>query len=86
MPAAATKKMQPEELKLLTSFVDLLERALELDPLKRLTPKEALSVRSHCRIRVHWPELIPSLHTVFITHRSIPSCDNVTAHLLIKRS
>lgn len=44
MPTAVVKKLPEEEVKLLTNFVNLLERALELDPSKRLTPKEALSV------------------------------------------
>ncbi|KAI1785638.1 kinase-like domain-containing protein [Ganoderma leucocontextum] len=35
-------KLKDEESKLLLSFVDLLEKCLALDPLKRITPKEAL--------------------------------------------
>lgn len=49
MPPATIKKLPEEEVKLLTNFVNLLDRALELDPSKRLTPKEALSV-SHFMI------------------------------------
>lgn len=44
MPLATVRKMQEDEVKLLSNFVNLLERALELDPSKRLTPKEALNV------------------------------------------
>jgi len=43
MPLATVRKMQEDEVKLLSNFVNLLERALELDPSKRLTPKEALN-------------------------------------------
>jgi serine/threonine-protein kinase PRP4 len=34
--------MKEDERKLLTSFVDLLDRCLALDPARRITPKEAL--------------------------------------------
>ena len=44
MPPATIKKLPEDEVKLLANFVNLLDRALELDPSKRLTPKEALSV------------------------------------------
>lgn len=36
-------KLKEDELKSLTSFVDLLDKCLALDPTKRITPKEALN-------------------------------------------
>ncbi len=41
MPSASAK-LKDDESKLLTSFVDLLDKCLALDPAKRITPKEAL--------------------------------------------
>jgi len=41
MPHSSVK-LKDEEAKLLTSFVDLLDKCLALDPAKRITPKEAL--------------------------------------------
>jgi len=38
----ASVKMKDDEMKLLTSFIDLLEKCLALDPARRVTPKEAL--------------------------------------------
>ena len=35
-------KMKDDEMKLLLSFIDLLDKCLALDPARRLTPKEAL--------------------------------------------
>lgn len=40
---APGSKASAEEIRLITSFTDLLEKALHLNPEKRLTPKEALS-------------------------------------------
>jgi serine/threonine-protein kinase PRP4 len=37
-----TSNMNEEELRLLTSFVDLLDKCLSLNPEKRLTVREAL--------------------------------------------
>jgi serine/threonine-protein kinase PRP4 len=45
MQPAQTKRLPEDDLRLLQSFVDLLNRSLELDPSKRITPKEALMVR-----------------------------------------
>jgi len=41
MPPSSTQ-MKDDERKLLTSFVDLLDRCLALDPARRIMPKEAL--------------------------------------------
>lgn len=38
----ASMQMKDDERKLLTSFVDLLDKCLALDPARRITPKEAL--------------------------------------------
>ena len=35
-------KMKDDELKMVMSFIDLLEKCLVLDPARRLTPKDAL--------------------------------------------
>jgi serine/threonine-protein kinase PRP4 len=43
LPASSVQaKMRDDELKLLTSFVDLLEKCMMLDPARRLSPREAL--------------------------------------------
>jgi len=42
MSPAQIKKLSSEEAKLLASFVDLLEKTLDLDPGKRILPKDAL--------------------------------------------
>lgn len=41
--ASAQAKMKDDELKLLLSFVDLLDKCLHLDSSKRITPREALN-------------------------------------------
>ena len=41
MPPASAK-LKDDEAKVLTSFIDLLDKCLTLDPAKRLTPKDAL--------------------------------------------
>lgn len=41
MPPTSTK-LKDDEAKILTSFIDLLDRCMALDPAKRLTPKDAL--------------------------------------------
>jgi len=43
LPSHVAKQMRDSELKLTQNFVDFLNRTLELDPAKRITPKEALS-------------------------------------------
>ncbi|KAI8575891.1 hypothetical protein K450DRAFT_180085 [Umbelopsis ramanniana AG] len=40
---APGSKSSVEEIRLISAFIDLLEKALQLNPEKRLTPKEALS-------------------------------------------
>jgi serine/threonine-protein kinase PRP4 len=35
-------KMKDDEIKQLTNFVDLLDKCLQLDPAKRITPRDAL--------------------------------------------
>jgi serine/threonine-protein kinase PRP4 len=40
---APSTKASSDEIRLITSFIDLLEKALHLNPEKRLTPKEALA-------------------------------------------
>jgi serine/threonine-protein kinase PRP4 len=42
MPPSSAQ-MKDDESKLLTSFVDLLDKCLALDPARRITPKEALT-------------------------------------------
>jgi serine/threonine-protein kinase PRP4 len=41
MPPSSVK-MKDDEMKLLLSFIDLLDKCLTLDPSRRLMPKEAL--------------------------------------------
>jgi serine/threonine-protein kinase PRP4 len=42
MPPASAK-LQDDEMKSITSFVDLLDRCLALDPSRRITPRDALN-------------------------------------------
>jgi len=42
MPPSSVK-MKDDEMKLLLSFIDLLDKCLALDPSRRLMPKEALA-------------------------------------------
>ncbi|WWC66604.1 uncharacterized protein I206_100507 [Kwoniella pini CBS 10737] len=41
-PSSVQLKMKDEELKQLTNFIDLLEKCLQLDPSRRITPRDAL--------------------------------------------
>lgn len=41
-PSSVQLKMKDDELKQLHNFIDLLEKCLQLDPARRLTPREAL--------------------------------------------
>ena len=41
MPPASAK-IKDDEMRMLTSFIDLLDKCTALDPAKRITPKEAL--------------------------------------------
>lgn len=43
-PQAQLKRMPPDEARMLSNFVDLLDKTLDLDPAKRILPKDALSV------------------------------------------
>ncbi|TFK45922.1 kinase-like protein [Heliocybe sulcata] len=43
VPSTSAAKLQDDESRLLTSFVDLLDRCLMLDPARRITPKEAIT-------------------------------------------
>ena len=36
-------KLQDEEVKVIASFIDLLDKCLALDPSRRITPKDALN-------------------------------------------
>lgn len=70
MPPATIKKLPEDEVKLLSNFVNLLDRALELDPSKRLTPKEALSVSPSVTVLAEMhtddlPQTAPILTVVF---------------------
>jgi serine/threonine-protein kinase PRP4 len=43
MSSSQMKRLGEADQKLLSSFVDLLNKTLELDPARRITPKESLS-------------------------------------------
>ena len=43
LPGDAARRLGDDELRLTQAFVDLLNRCLELDPARRITPKEALA-------------------------------------------
>jgi serine/threonine-protein kinase PRP4 len=42
MPPASAK-LKDDESKMITSFIDLLDKCLALDPARRIQPKEALN-------------------------------------------
>ncbi len=42
LAADAANQLKGDELKMMNHFVDFLERCLELDPAKRIKPKDAL--------------------------------------------
>lgn len=43
LPASSVQmKMSDEELKQLNGFIDLLDKCTQLDPVRRITPREAL--------------------------------------------
>ena len=42
MPPSSVK-LSDEEMKLISSFIELLDRCLSLDPSRRITPREALA-------------------------------------------
>ena len=42
MPPSSVK-LNDEEMKLMTSFTELLDKCLTLDPSRRITPREALA-------------------------------------------
>lgn len=41
-PSSVQLKMKEDELKQLQHFIDLLDKCLQLDPARRLTPRDAL--------------------------------------------
>jgi serine/threonine-protein kinase PRP4 len=41
-PSSVQVKMEDAELKMMISFVDLLDKCLQLDPVRRISPREAL--------------------------------------------
>jgi serine/threonine-protein kinase PRP4 len=41
-PSSVQVKMKDDELKMMLSFVDLLDKCLQMDPARRISPREAL--------------------------------------------
>jgi serine/threonine protein kinase len=59
MPQSAMKKLKEDEVKLLASFVDLLDKMLALDPTKRPTPKVSpIEVRRRRRLMISRQDML----------------------------
>jgi len=41
-PSSVQVKMKDDELKMMLNLVDLLDKCLQLDPVRRISPREAL--------------------------------------------